>query len=147
MSYHPEIHFDYLHHRKWKGVTLVDLYNIHEALRKKVKDASNYQYDNDNFYIDGLCGKPALEVSFTPDDICFWNAKTGRYIGSVTDTTNTSSKLIDEMICNVSNGMDKCDECGTWQPSNEMKSFSYAGVVCKNCYNPKKHLQPDTRGD
>ena len=147
MTYHPEIHFDYLHHHGWKGVTLVDLDDIHNALREKVKDASGYYYDNSHFYIDDLCGHPALTVLFEPTCISFWNAKTGRCIGGILDTTDTSLKLIDDMIHNVSDGRDRCSECGVWQPSNEMKSFGYAGVVCKNCYNPKKHLQPDTRGD
>jgi len=147
MTFEPQIHFDYLHHRKWRGITLVDLHNIHEALRENVKEASNYFYDNSHFYIDDLCGKPALTVLFELTCITFWNAKTGRCIGSIMDTTDTSLKIIDEMISKVSDGMDKCHECGTWQPSNEMESYSYAGVVCKKCYNPKKHLQPDTRGD
>ena len=54
---------------------------------------------------------------------------------------------VDRIMINVSQGKRICNECGGWKTFSRMHTYSFAGVVCNKCFDPKKHKQADTRGD
>ncbi len=163
----PEIHFDYLEPKRWEGKSIRQLYDEMNELRKKVKEAIGYQYDNSHFFINDCYGRLALIISFYEKGIHFWNAKNGcamdsflvpsdknkiltQIIGTESviesnEFTSFMSELIYEWTRKIEDGFTQCCDCKKWV--KEYISYSYAGVVCKECYNPKVHLPPDTRGD
>lgn len=163
----PEIHFDYLEPRQWEGKTFKQLHGEMNELRKKVKDATGYFWDNSHFYINDCFGRPALTVGFYETNIAFWNARNGASIGSFYERTGKEkllaavvgsdifavdavfteemAKLIDEWTHKVSEGLTMCNECRGW--FGEYRAYSYAGAVCNGCFDPKRHTMPDTMGD
>lgn len=54
---------------------------------------------------------------------------------------------IDEVAELVEKGRLRCNECGSWKLAKNMLHYSFAGIVCKKCYNPKHHKAPNTKGD
>lgn len=141
----PEIHFNYTHHYAWIGADLNELYNEMEKLRIAVKKASNYYWDSSIFFINDLCGYPALKVLFSESSISFWNARNGCSLGTFDTFGTKESKELDSYIANVSKGLTRCNVCKAW--FKDFKSYSFAGAVCKDCYDPERHLPPDTSGD
>jgi hypothetical protein len=143
----PEISFNYLAHRDWENKTILEIYKASENIRKAIKEATNYFWDNSHFYIRDISGIEVLQIGFYKDCISFWNAKTGDGILSINNKTVTHKdiKTIDELIENIHENKRLCLECGKWV--SEGKRYSFAGFVCQDCYNPETHLPPDTRGD
>lgn len=61
-------------------------------------------------------------------------------------TTAFADKLEDLCIKSPIGHM-LCNDCNKSFPVADMRSYSFAGIVCQGCYDPAKHLPPDTRGD
>jgi hypothetical protein len=148
MSFQPEIHFDYLEHEKWINKPLSQLYKEMDELRKKVKVASGYTWDNSHFFINSIYGRPALQVGFYNGSISFWNAETGTSIDSFSEFGREESNKVNEWISHIEKHEIQCNDCGEWvKKSEEGQYYSFAGFVCNKCYNPKVHLPPNTKGD
>lgn len=144
--FRPEIHFDHLHHRQWIGKDLKDLDKEMNELRVKVRDATNYRWDNSHFFIDSyIAHKTALEVLFSPSSITFWNAVNGCAISGFTEFGKEEAKQVSEWIKNITEGLTQCNECKKWV--KEYTHYGFAGAVCEDCYDPNRHLPPDTSGD
>jgi len=142
----PQIHFDYMHHDKWVGRNLKELHREMEGLRIRIKKATNYGWDNSQFFIDDMYGHPALSVQFSHyGTITFWNARNGCSIETFGKFGKEEAGTVSDWIEKISEGLTQCNECKKWV--KEYVHYSFAGAVCKKCYNPKKHLPPDTRGD
>ena len=157
MSFHPELHFSYLHPRQWDGKPMKELAKEINGMEKKMKDAIDYNWANHHIKISGLCGKPTISLQFYNEEthgnscnsIDLWNAKNGVSMGSLASKDNTwlpewSDKIV-EWPRNIEKGLTMCNSCKKWV--KEIKFYSFAGGVCVDCYDPKKHLSPDTRGD
>lgn len=146
---HPEIHFDYLEPNRWAGKSFLALYAEMETLRKAVKKASGYGWDNTHFYIDDLFGKPAIQIQFWPTNLSIWSAQTGTNFGSIESLDNTVSPFVLERLDKVRRGVEKglteCNVCREWV--KHFVRYSFAGAVCSKCFDPEKHKGPDTRGD
>ena len=84
---------------------------------------------------------PLLTLLFDREGISIWDIR-GRSLGSLHSLTKASLAELGEMLDNVLKGRSKCNDCGTWV--SEGKTHSYAGFVCNNCYDPAKHLPPNT---
>ena len=148
----PKIHFSYLDTRAWVGKTHTELSKEMEALRVRVKEASGYPYDNSHFIIDDISGHPALTLLFSnnPDYpyLSVWSAINGVCIGEIGSGkkwTDKDSKTIEDWVWHVNSGLTRCNECSKWV--GHINHYSFAGGVCDDCYNPQKHLPPDTSGD
>ena len=145
----PQIHFNTNDVREWEGKAYSQLHKEMDSLRIKVRDASGYRWDNSHFYIDDGFGKPAIKVLFHDGGISFWNAINGvalaTYCGEMCVSGLVSA--IQYWIDKIERGLAQCQECKGWVKCEAIHQFDFAGGVCDKCYNPKKHLPPDTRGD
>jgi hypothetical protein len=134
--------------RELKAASVAAVIN---GLQGLVKKACKFIFDNDKIIIEDSTGRAALKASFDRDgSITFWSARTGTSIGCVEGKTidakrQLCSKTIEDWANKAADGMVRCNECGRWV--NIYQPYSYAGAVCNDCYNPKKHLAPDTRGE
>ena len=120
-----------------------DLYNYLEDKRKRVKEALDYSWDNRHFYMTDSYGNPVLQVGPFKDDVSFWNAQNGRSIKTITDYGELMSGVFVEWLDNIQKGLTRCCVCGQWR--EDYKSFSFAGAVCSDCYDPDVHIPPDSR--
>ncbi len=147
MSLHsvPELHFDYMAPRTWKrdGLTLGQIAAELDRLRRAAKSAVDYQWDNTHFVIDSLYGRPAVHFTVDPSCVSLWEANHGRYLGTFPDFPADLEVWINRHIAENSEVL--CGECGKWVHRNKWIAFSFAGAVCQACYDPKKHLPPDSR--
>lgn len=144
---HPEIHFGYREHIDWTKKPLKELYVEMEELRKKVRQASGYTWDNSHFFINSIYGKPALQVLFSEDSLSFWNAETGSSMGSFEQYTNDEAREVSDWISHIEEHEIQCNQCKEWVKNKDGHYYSFTGFVCNKCYNPKVHLSPNTRGD
>lgn len=143
---YPAIHFDYLEAEKWAGQDTTVLYQQMDHLRKKVKYATNYNWDNSHFYITSLFGKIILEVGFYPSSFALWSYTSGIHIGSFEPATITRAE-IKNIVKQTTDNKSPCYQCKQWIANEKLVRFGFTGGVCKKCYNPKVHLPPDTSGD
>jgi hypothetical protein len=140
----PQVHFPYSAPDHWKrdGITLPQLAAALELLRVRVKQAANYSWDNSHFFIDDIYGHPALKIQTHGDgSIGIWEANHNTAVGlfgSIPDDLGA-------MVGHAQQGEVLCHDCGQWV--SEFRRFSFAGAACLTCYDPTKHLPPDTRGD
>lgn len=150
ISFHPEIHFTYLMFTEVErnNLNLEELYKHCEELRIAAK-TTTYTWDNSHFFIDDICGRPTLKFAiykaFEEWSISFYNARTNHSLESF-DRIPTQ-KEIKEMLDNIWDDLELCDECGLWSNNRYGHIYSFAGWVCNHCYDKTKHLPPDTRGD
>lgn len=142
----PAIHFNWIEIERWSEEGLPALYRHTERLRKALKKATDYTWDNSHFYIEDLFGKVVLTVQFHPELVSFWIYRTGVSAAMFNAKTLTAEALKD-LVANASKNLTPCNACGKWIPNDKVKHYSFAGGVCPKCYNPKRHLPPDTRGD
>jgi hypothetical protein len=91
----------------------------------------------------GRFGEPQLILQVYPDSFHMWNYRTGATFGDYTDVPDNLVEIADR----VYRDQHFCPTCNNWFPKSFMRSYSFAGTVCQNCFDPKKHLPPDTRGD
>lgn len=133
----------------WLGKSFTQLWEEADRLRVNVRDAADYRWDNGNFYISDIYGKLALQVGIYNGSMSFWNARTSVAIESFEGETFTEQhcRKIEDWIAHIEQNETQCNDCGKWISNDEVKKYSFAGGVCKDCYNPVKHLPPDTRGD
>lgn len=145
----PVIHFDRNATDTWLGKSFVELYEETEALRKAVKKATNFYWDNTHFYITNIFGKPAIQIQFWQNNISLWNNFNGCGLKTIISKTGiiTSDMInyLNEAVSKVTEGFTQCGKCDEWV--NEHKKHSYAGAVCLGCFDPKVHKGPDTRGE
>jgi hypothetical protein len=147
---HPEIHFSRSELRhKWEGQTFTALKEAMNTLRKKVKEATGYFWDNDHYFIDDTYGRPALKIMFQDDCVSIWSARNDSNFGSLRTANGIIDRSIfdslDVYVDNVAKGLTQCSDCADWV--EKFKRYSFAGAVCETCYNPSRHKGPDTRGD
>jgi hypothetical protein len=141
----PQLHFSSstVHNWRRKGYTMAELRQALEHLRKEVKVASRYFYDNSHFFID-YGGTPSISFHILNDNlISMWEVNHGRSIGSFEEIPAELS----EMLHNIQRNRVPCAVCHQWFGDGEWVHFSFAGAVCKEHYDPKVHKPPDTRGD
>ncbi len=147
----PQVHFSASTY-SWKWITLKALDEELEALNHRVKEASGYRWDNPHWFFDDSRGKPAIQFIICHNQkdgyvMSLWNAVTGTSIKeSIKDPvwTPEHSKLIRGLSEKIADDLVQCLECGEWVP--KYIHYSFAGAVCEKCYDPKKHLPPDTSG-
>lgn len=138
------LHFNQYELPSWRGkLNALELYI--DKVSVPIVKATGQIASKCHTVLDNTSGQAALKLLVMRGEITFWNVNSGATIATFKDIP--SSKEITEMLDNVDAGKDKCDMCGHWFQTKDMKSFSFAGIVCKKCYNPRKHLPPDTRGD
>lgn len=145
-AFTPQIHFSYMAPWDWKrkGFSWLQIKDMLNEMRKAQKQALNYVWDNEHFYLDDLFGHPAIKFSIYSDGsgIGLWNARTNSNIGSFKSFPDDIEVWLTRYI---PEGYNKCNDCGKWV--KEWKHYSFAGAVCLSCYDPTRHLPPDTRGD
>jgi hypothetical protein len=115
-----------------------------ECLRKAVKKATGYQWDNNHFLIEDDYRGPQMIWSMYDGEVHLWSFPFERSLG-YHKLDSTFMPFLKEALSQLRQGKMLCSDCRKWV--KEYVSFSYAGAVCKRCYDPKKHLPPDTRGD
>jgi hypothetical protein len=151
----PVIHFD--HHQfshDWKDKTAAEIVEASEKLRIAVKEATDYRWDNEHFVFQATDGRPGLNIQFAADGtggvISCWSSRTQGAIGDLVigePGTETRAKLVEtlsEWADQAVQGKALCSDCHKWVDA--FKHFDFAGTVCLHCFNPKRHLPPDTSG-
>lgn len=89
--------------------------------------------------------QPSLVMHVFRDSVDIWELRTGRSIKCFDHVP--TDKDLSCIIEQVESGKSCCNKCGGWFNWQDMKGYSFAGVVCSSCFDPKQHLPPDTRGD
>jgi hypothetical protein len=152
----PTIYFSYNHFREpeWIDLTAKQIAKKTNDLHIAVKAATEYSWDNTHFVLADSSGLPALKLQWDDDgNLSVWSARTNCTIGEISaeawDSCNvenkTPTRLLQDWADNAVKGMARCSECGRWV--NAFKHYGYTGSVCLECYDPKKHKQPNTSGD
>ena len=149
----PTIYFSYNHFREpeWNGLTAKQVAEKATAIRLAVKAATDYSWDNTHFVLEDSSGLPALKLQWDDDgNLSCWSARTNCTVGDISATawnndTTAAIKVLGEWADNAVKGMARCTDCGRWV--NAFKRYGYTGSACLECYDPKKHKQPDTSGD
>ncbi len=141
----PRLHFPHGTLEGWRraGLSLAEISQVLEDMRKAVKAAIGYFWDNSAFVIEDIYGQPALRILVNEDGIDLWEANFRTSVGHFAEIPGDT----DAMLAQVSNRLVRCSECGGWFPPGEWVHYGFAGAVCKAHYDPKRHRQPDTRGD
>lgn len=142
------IGFNQLEH--WQGC-LAQLAEMIEIRSRGAAAGCNQFATNSKILITNNYGKPVLTALFWLNSIDLWNYKTGSSIGTWDDIPLELPIIVE----NLTNGLEYCPECRVWwngtkiQRIHQIKMihYSFAGVACENCYNPKIHEKLDTRGD
>jgi len=129
--------------RIFRGKTSMEIYLILEEVRIKVKKATNYGFDNTHFFYQDL------NIGVSPSGFTAYSRKTGTFIDRLWFEERLFEQqdvdLLSDWAHQVSMGQTYCRECQNWVL--EFEPYSFAGAVCLKCYDPIKHLPPDTRGD
>jgi hypothetical protein len=151
----PFIHFDYQQFAyDWSELTASKIIEESERLRIAVKQATDYVWDNTHFILETSSGQAGLIIQFASDDeggiIECWSARTRCSIDCLrigepgTETRKKLVESLEEWADQAAKGKAYCCECHKWVDA--FKTFGFAGSACVTCYNPKKHLPPDTSG-
>lgn len=136
----PVIEIDIEEFRRFIGMEMEEIYEKMDALRLKVKKAANYFWDNQQFRIT-IYGKEVMNVSFFPNFISVYHHEKGYHIEDFKSFTLMDATILKDFAIKIDKGFKRCRSCGKWVM--EGKPYSYAGFVCKECYNPEVHLPPD----
>lgn len=127
-----------------------DMYEKLDILRVKVKQATGYRPDNQHYYfydVGGVLCLPFILTNTVNNIAISLYAWTGSQYLFHYEDWELFKKMLPNILDKVSKGYLWCDVCNKWKKDYSFQSYSYSGVVCKKCYNPKKHLPPDTKGD
>ena len=152
----PFIYFSHTHFsHEWLKLSAVEVAVEAEKLREELALATDYPWGNTHFVLEASSGQPGLQLQWTNDgahcDGSFgvWSARTNTAVVTVSaaefdiDNRLTTAHLLEDWADKAAEGQIRCAECKNW--SHTWKHFSYAGSVCLRCFNPKKHLPPDSR--
>jgi hypothetical protein len=147
-NFTPSVVFNYMcgleFYRQFDGFS--SLSKAATRLHRKLKNATGYTWDNENYVISDIYGKPVVAISFWEDSVSLYGITGSPQILKIINWEDLP-KVIDSVVKNVSDGKYRCNECGKWVKKEKMKTYSFAGIVCSSCYDSKRHLPPDTRGD
>lgn len=143
--YKPAIHLDYRHHLDWKDRPIQHIWEELIDLRRKISEVIRHRWGDPHFYIENIHGVPVLSFIALEEFFSFWLVRNGRAIGDISLFDDRNIRMLSDWIKKASAGLTRCNECGEW--AKESICYSFAGAVCPKCYNPEKHLPPDTRGD
>ena len=139
----PAIVFDYMEAESWATKDGIELYKETEKLRKAVKKAAAYSWDSSNFYVQDIGGVFVLQVQFDREGgIHFWLAHNHTDAGHFSPKNPLTKKKVKELIENAGKGLTLCSECQKWH--RQYVPYGFCGAACGDCYNPKKHRQPDS---
>lgn len=138
--------------------TLENLYSTLREKRIAIKEAFGYPFDNEYFFLSDITGNiyarfsiskiekskafPGPRYSYT---LSLYDLSGQHHIGYFARTP--SSTDLDTIADHIAKHRLRCDQCHEWRLAKNLLTYSFAGTICKKCYNPKKHLPPDTRGD
>lgn len=141
--FEPQIHFTYSAIELWRreGFTFQQIKEALEELRVATKKATGYFWDNEHIFVDDIYGKPALQIMVHEDGIDLWETNHGTHVGTFVEIPEDITKLINNEI---HEGKVRCSEGGEWV--KKFIKYSYAGAVCHEHFDPKKHKAPDSSG-
>jgi hypothetical protein len=134
---------------KWarEKATLADAYKQLEPVRRAVSSSTNYVGGSHaDVWFSDKCGELVLLLCFASEKHFAVYARHGCRSLLNMNRLPTSQEL-EQWAEHVRAGQHFCDKCETWNPLAEFKHYSFAGMVCADCYDPAKHTGPDTRGD
>ena len=123
----------------------VAFYEFCDTLRLRVKEAIGYTWGNWHMQITGnWAGAQPVTVLPSDSTVTLWTQR-GTSIGTYTHPLDV--REFEKIIEEAGRGLLNCNKCRKWFKPEEGRTYSFAGWVCKDCYDPKVHLPPDTRGD
>lgn len=134
----------------WEHLSLAQLSEHLETLRKSLKKAANYPWDSGHYYLEDSCGRPAMQFLVDQTGLHFWDVTGTVSILSLTEDQWEKDRsgcvqVIREALEKIKEDYKRCNECGKWVKKGHR--YSFAGFVCEDCYDPERYLPPDTRGD
>lgn len=128
-----------LHEWVSSGASLNDLKESAQRLSRVISQTSPRGYPI-HFYL-ARHGIPSLKLQFGHDGIDVWDIR-GRSLGTIRSLSKASIATLSEMLDNTLKGRSQCNSCRVWVVDG--RTYSYAGFVCNNCYDPVMHLPPKT---
>jgi hypothetical protein len=134
--------------RSFVGKTFKEIRKELDATHKKLKEATGYTWDNQNWYIEDMFGQIQLSLYISKANGTLYDRAGTQHVDSLchSDTFNeTHLEIIKEALYGMANGDKKCNDCGKW--TKETRDYGFAGVVCNSCFNPHKHKTANTAGD
>ena len=139
----PQIIFTLADAAKWNWKNLKAQHEQMVAMWSQLRAVTGYPWDNTQFRVcTSDYDKPVISILFLENGIGCWTPD-----GLTGLRTVKTYEELREVVHMVQDGNLYCDECKTWKRTEDMKRYSFAGVVCPNCYNPQHHRPADTRGD
>lgn len=143
----PVLEIDYMEPKRWVGRTLVSIRDELEVLRVKAKSAVNYMWDNSHYRITDIYGQSSISFLVAVKDFYMWSVSNKQWLPPFVGNIFTSEAYshITKFLDGLHEHKAYCLGCKTFV--DEYKSYDFSGAVCLKCYDPKKHLPPDTRGD
>lgn len=141
----PVVYIDRYNAEKFAGTDGETTSRLVEASENAMKRAVGYTWGNTHVYITNTAGRPVLQVQWSGDYITFWFVATGVSVGGFEQSKMTKAQMIE--LIDKAETHTRCQSCEKFVPHDKVKHYSFAGGVCPKCYDPKKHLPPDTSGD
>ena len=120
-----------------RELPIKEVTEIMDFMGNALNEAAWYHFDNKQFYVDASCGKVALTISFRGYGVSLYSYITGAHIGDYPHIPKNIGAICNKVV----EGFHCCNVCKKW--SKDYQPFSFAGSVCLECYDPKKHLPPD----
>lgn len=159
LSCTPEIHLPNMILYHWIGTPARKVKTELEKMRVQSKEALHYPFDNSHFFFDGNHSGSSVQFDlhdndayapyiaeddytmgiYNPTGLHITSVRIGKYF------TNKTLQEVHHIIEHVEEGELMCSACKCW--TKDYKTYSFAGVVCTECYEPTTHLQPNTVGD
>lgn len=149
-SGYPALVFDYLVALSWTRnmKSFAELTAYFAALSNQLHASVGYQWSNQHIYVANIYGEMVLKLMASHDHLSLWSAASGsrgRALPPILKWEELLTKM-EEYITRITDGEFYCDSCRAWKPAGHFKPYSFAGFVCSKCFDPKRHLPPDTSG-
>lgn len=131
--------------KKYIGKPMSEIYHDTDTLRKKVKEAAGYQWDNSHNYITGVTGH-TLAIGFQESGIYLYSFDGYEHIADIKGEyfTEKDLKKIHLILDMAATGHKCCNKCKNWIKPEEAMRYSFAGIVCRACFDPAIHKAPLT---
>jgi hypothetical protein len=139
------LHWDIYDFTRFKSFE--ELYKYADGERKKAKGIGGYQFDNQNHYLFDIFGVPQAKLGIHEQAVTFYSLHGYSLISYSQDEYTQFIRDTPKILENLAARKCLCNQCGKWKLTKNMKPYSFAGIVCNKCYDPKVHKGPDTRGD
>lgn len=136
-----------LHQHTIQYCNLYDLLEKMGEMRKIIKDAVGYKWDNHHFYIKSFIGGRLfsflLHENSTTFTLSIWDSSGNRALGTITvnkadlqdgKMPKESYTLLENLLNMYVSGNIACSKCGKIIKQEDIAGRYFAGVYCTDCW-------------